>query len=161
VTAGLTNSTHLFIWETNRVSFQCQTGAYSAAATNLIASWAFTNAAAVPQSGDECVHFNLWLFQGNPPTDSNEVEVIIQSFNFVPLGPPPRAVVGNPQLPHAGPLRFNFAAQPDFRYQIQAATNFFQWTSLATLLATNAALNFADSNAPAGSARFYRVVTLP
>ena len=30
------------------------------------------------------VHINLWLFQGNPPTDGNEVEVVIKKFTFVP-----------------------------------------------------------------------------
>ena len=105
VPPGLADSTHLFVWQTNRISWQCQTGAYSAAATNLIASYVFTNAAAVPQSGDENVHLNLWLFNGNPPTDNNEVEVIIQSFNFVPLGTPPRAVLG--KLRWSRPARSN------------------------------------------------------
>ena len=104
VPPGLADSTHLFVWETNRISWQFQTGAYSAAATNLIASYVFNNAANVPQSGDEAVHLNLWLINGSAPTDNNEVEVIIQGFNFVLLGPPPVTVLTNLQMSAAGPF---------------------------------------------------------
>ena len=144
VPAGLTNSTHLFVWETNRISFQCQTGAYSGFATNLISSWVFTNAAAVPQSGDENVRLNLWLINGNPPTDNNEVEVVIKSFNFVPLGPPPPAVLGNLQMPAAGPFQCDLTAQPDYRYAVQTSSNLLDWSPLTTLLATNSTLRFTD-----------------
>jgi hypothetical protein len=161
VPTGLADSTHLFVWETNRVSFQSQTGAYSAAATNLITSYVFTNADAVPQSGDENVHLNLWLILGNPPTDSNEAEVIIQSFNFVPLGTPPRAVLGNLHLPAASQFKCDLIVQPDFRYEVQTSSNLFLWAHLATFLATNATFNLVDTSSPAVSKRFYRVVTQP
>jgi len=161
VPAGLTNSTHLFIWETNRVSFQCQTNAYAATATNLISSSVFTNVAAVPQSGDECVHLNLWLFQGNPPTDNTEVEVTIKSFNFVPLGTPPRAVLGSLQLSSAGQFKCDLLVQPDFRYEVQSSSNLLLWTQSAAFLATNGTFNLIDTSSPAAGTRFYRAVTLP
>ncbi len=161
VPAGLTNSTHLFMWETNRVSFQCQTGAYSAFATNQISSWIFTNAAAVPQSGDENVRLNLWLVFGNPPTDNNEVEIVIKSFNFVPLGPPPPAVLGNLKIPTSGTFQCDFTAQPDYRYTVQTSSNLLVWSPLTTLLATNTTLRFTHSNPPAGGRQFYRVITQP
>ena len=160
VPPGLADSTHLFVWQTNRISWQSQTGAYSAAATNLIASYDFTNAANVPQSGDECVHLNLWLINGNPPTANNEVEVIIQNFNFVPLGTPPTAVLGNLRMPAAGPFQCDLTVQPDYRYEVQTSTNLLLWSPLTALLATNTMLKFADTNLPA-STRFYRVVTQP
>ena len=157
---GLADSTHLFLWETNRISWQSQTGAYSAAATNLIASYVFTNAADVPQSGDEAVHLNLWLINGTPPTDNNEVEVIIQNFNFVPLGIPPRAVLNNLQMPAAGPFQCNLTVQPDYRYEVQVSSNLLLWSYLATFLATNTTLTIADTNPPGGT-RFYRAITQP
>jgi hypothetical protein len=160
VPPGLTNSTHLFIWYTNQVSFQSQTGAYSAAATNLITSWVFTNTAAVPESGDENVHLNLWLVLGDPPTDNNEVEVVIKSFNFVPLGPSPSAVLSNARVVGAGQFRCDFTIQPDFRYAMQTSSNLIQWQQQAGILATNAVLNFADTNTAART-RFYRVITAP
>ncbi len=30
------------------------------------------------------LHINLWLFQGKPPKNGQEVEVIIHQFNFIP-----------------------------------------------------------------------------
>jgi len=161
VPPGLADSTHLFIWETNRISWQCQTGAYSAVATNLIAAYVFTNAANVPQSGDECVHLNLWLIKSTPPTDNNEVEVIIQNFNFVPPGTLPRAVLGKPQMSVAGPFKCEFNLQPDYRYEAQTSPNLLVWSHLATFLATNSTFTLADSNVPSSGPRFYRVVTQP
>ena len=160
VPLGLADSTHLFVWETNRISWQSQTGAYSAAATNLIAAYVFNNAVDVPQTGDEVVHLNLWLINGNPPTDDNEVEVIIKSFNFVPLGTPPRAGLGKLQMPTAGQFKCDLTVQPDYRYEVQTSSNLLLWTHLTTLLATGTLLGFTDTNLPV-SKRFYRVVTQP
>jgi len=161
VPSGLADSTHLFVWETNRISWQSQTGAYSAAANNLIASYVFTNAVDVPQSGDEAVHLNLWLVFGNPPGDNNEVEVIIQSFNFVPLGTPPRAGLGKLKMPAAGQFKCDLTVQPDYRYEVQTSSNLLLWAHLATLLATNTLLGFVDTNPPPLGGRFYGVVTQP
>ncbi|MDX1935361.1 MAG: glycoside hydrolase family 16 protein [Capsulimonadales bacterium] len=38
---------------------------------------------AIPQQALP-VHINLWLFQGRPPTDNQETEIVIRSFSFVP-----------------------------------------------------------------------------
>lgn len=35
--------------------------------------------------GDLKTHINLWLVDGNPPTDGEEVEVVLEDFSFVPL----------------------------------------------------------------------------
>ena len=162
VPAGLTNSTHLFTWETNRVSYQCQRGSYSPtpAATNLISNWAFTDAAAVPQTGDENIRINLWLINSTPPTDNREVEFIIKSFNFVPLGPPRPASFTQPRWEN-GQFLFDLHGQPDRRYQVQMSTNLSSWQILDTLLATNSIVIIANNGAPALSPRFYRAITLP
>jgi hypothetical protein len=161
VPPGLADSTHLFVWQTNRINWQSQTGAYSAAATNLIASYVFTNAINVPQSGDEAVHLNLWLINGSAPTDNNEVEVIVQGFNFVPPGPPPVTVLTNLQMSAAGPFQCALTVQPDYRYEVQISSNLLAWSHLTTLLATNTTLKISDTNLPPLNRRFYRVVTLP
>ena len=161
VPPGLADSTHLFVWETNRVSWQCQTGAYSAAATNLIASYVYANPANVPPSGDEVVHLNLWLINGTPPTDNNEVEFIVKSFNFVPLGTPPRPVLINPRMTAAGPFQCSFSVQPDYRYEVQTSSNLLLWSHLTTLLATNTTLKIADTNPPAVNRQFYRSLAQP
>jgi len=161
VPPGLADSTHLFVWETNRISWQSQTGAYSATATNLIAAYVFTNATNVPQSGDEAVHLNLWLINGAAPTDTNEVEVIVQGFNFVPLGTPPGTVLSNLQMSAAGPFKCDLTVQPDYRYEVQTSTNLLAWSHLTTLLATNTTLKISDTNLPPANKRFYRAVTQP
>lgn len=160
VPPGVTNSTHLFVWDTSRVNFQSQTGAYSATATGPISAWPFTNAAALPVSGDENVRLNLWLVSGNPPTDNNEVEVVIKSFNFVPLGAAPAVTLGNVRMAAASAFQFDLSVQPDFRYAVQTSSNLVQWQPRSSVLATNATVGFSDTNL-ASHARFYRVVTLP
>jgi hypothetical protein len=50
--------------------------------------------------------------------------------------------------------------QPDFHYAMQTSSNLVQWQQQTSILATNATLNFADTNT-ATRARFYRIVTLP
>jgi hypothetical protein len=162
VPAGLTNSTHSFTWETNRISYQALRGRYSpdSAATNVISSWVFNNAAEVPQTGDENVRINLWLINGNAPTNNSEVEFIVKSFQFVPLGPPLPAVLVQPRSRN-GYLSFDIGGQADRRYEVQTSTNLFSWQSLDTILATNSLMSFTDTNEAGDGLRFYRLLTLP
>lgn len=83
---GLANSTHQFTWESNRIVFQSLRGAYSPRSdpSDVLTEWTYTSSG-VPQAGDENTRMNLWLYQGIPPADLKEVEVVIQSFEFVPL----------------------------------------------------------------------------
>lgn len=163
VPAGVTNSTHRFTWETNRVSYQSQRGSYSPtpATTNIISAWAFTDTSAVPQTGDENVRINLWLINGTPPTDSQAVEFILKSFVFVPLGPPQPAVLSDLQRFPAGQIRFSVNGQTDRRYQVQASPNFHDWQDLGILLATNTVINFFDTNSAGFDRRYFRTITLP
>jgi len=162
VPAGQTNSTHLFTWETNRISYQALRGSFSPtpALTNVISTWVFNNAADVPQTGDENIRINLWLINGNAPTDNREVDFIIRSFQFVPLGLPLPAVLAQPRL-QDGQFFFDITSQPDRRYQVQMSTNLSSWENLDTLLATNSVMSFTDTNNPAIGPGFYRAITLP
>lgn len=162
VPTGLTNSTHLFIWETNRVTGQSQRGSYSpgSAPTNLIITWTFLDPAAVPQTGDENVRLNLWLINGNPPNDNHEVDFIIKSFQFVPLGSALPATLSQPRL-QSGQFRFDLSAQRDRRYQVQVSTDLFSWQNLDQFLATNDVVSFTTTNSTATSPLFYRALTLP
>jgi hypothetical protein len=162
VPAALTKSTHLFTWETNRVSFQSQRGSYSPAPapTNLISTWEFTHAGEVPQTGDENIRINLWLINGTPPTDGHEVEVIVNRFQFVPLGSPLAATLSHP---HSQDDQFSFelATQRDRRYLVQMSTNLTDWQDLDELLATNNLMNVSTTNRNVSISVFYRTVTLP
>jgi hypothetical protein len=162
VPMGLTNSTLLFTWETNRVSYQSQRGSYSAAPApaNVISNWTYT--LTPPETGDENFRFNLWLSGGNAPTDKKEVEVVIKSFQFVPLGRPQPVVLTKFSQPSPATVSFALSnSQPDRRYEVCASTNVVGWQVLCTLLATNTTIGFSDTNSAAFGQRFYRAVTLP
>ena len=156
-----TNSTHLFTWETNRVSFQSMKGGFtnSPPPGNAISNWVYS--LAVPPSGDENIRINLWLSLGRAPTDSKEVEVVIKSFQFVPLGVPHAAWLTNfARLPNGHP-QFHVVGELDRRYDVQASDNLVNWQTLATVLATNLDFRFEDLTPGSGSQRYYRSETLP
>jgi hypothetical protein len=163
VPAGLIDSTHLFTWQSNLVTFQSQSGSYSPNPnpTNVIGTWVFANASAVPQTGDENARINLWLLFGHPPTDGKEVELAIKSFQFVPPGSPQPALLTNLSAPPNGPVQFTINGEPDRRYQVQASANLLDWQDLTTVLATNNLVPFQDDNLVGLNQRFYRAVTLP
>jgi hypothetical protein len=116
--AGQTNSTHLFTWETNRVSFQSQRGPYAPnpAPANVISNWSYT--LTVPRTGDENIRLNLWLFNGAAPTDNHEVEVVINSFQFVPLGTRERALLSDARQFPGGHFRFVLHEEFERRYEV-------------------------------------------
>lgn len=161
VPPAVTNSTLLFTWSSNQVSFQSMAGSYSPnpAPPNVISNWTYT--LEVPQTGDENAHINLWLMNGAAPTDHREVEVIIKSFTFVPLGQPLPARLEHPRRAAGGQPQFTINTEPDRRYQVQAATDLLDWQALATLLATNTFIDFMDTSAPGLNPRFFRVLALP
>jgi hypothetical protein len=161
VPANQTNSTLLFTWETNRVSFQSQRGSFSPSPSpaNVISNWTYT--LTVPPTGDENVRLNLWLMNGAAPTDHQEVEVVISSFQFVPLGAPQPALLKAPRHSSANPFRFNLHGEFDRWYQVQASTDLFSWQNLATMPATSPVLDFGDTSSAGLNRRFYRTVTLP
>jgi hypothetical protein len=163
VPTGLADSTHLFTWQSNSISFQCQSGSYSPnpAPTNVVATWTFSNASAVPQTGDENARINLWLLFGHPPSDGQEMELIIKSFQFVPPGLPTPAQLTDLSAPSNGPVQFAIQARPDWRYQVQTSTNLLDWQNLATVLATSLVIPFQDASVIGVGERFYRTVTLP
>jgi hypothetical protein len=161
VPPGLTDTTHLFIWETNRIRWQAQSNSYSAGGTNAFVAYRFDTVTEIPLSGDENVRLNLWLVNGAQPSDFNEVEVIIKSFNFVPLSALAPAVITNPKIQAGGVVRADLTVQPDFRYDIQVSSNLTRWDDVTTLLATSDKLTVFETNALPTSTRFYRAVTLP
>ena len=83
-----TYTTHRFNWQSGQIFFQSLHG-HTDGDENLIASWLYQ-----PQEPSQFisqqpmpVHINLWLFQGQTPTDGQEVEIVIHSFEFTPTEP--------------------------------------------------------------------------
>ncbi len=81
-----TYTTHRFTWSSRRIFFQSLYG-HRNDNRNRFASWVYRPSAYakyIPQKPMP-VHLNLWLFQGLPPTDGQEVEAIVKSFKFTKL----------------------------------------------------------------------------
>jgi hypothetical protein len=170
VPGAVTNVTAFFNWESNRVTFEAVRGSYTARTNpaNVLYSWTYSGAG-VPQTGDENVRINLWLNNTQPPAGNVPQEIVVKSFQFVPLGNPPAAVLTNMHKAGASgganqsDPEFRLNWQPDWRYQIQSSVDLRNWQALAELTATNFSQEFIDTNSGAGNAvpRFYRAATLP
>lgn len=84
--SGLRRSVHRFTWKPDRV-------VYSSAeinddgSTGNTAYWAFKPDNPAKRIGRQpmSIYFNLWGFQGRPPSDGEPVEVIVDSFKYTPL----------------------------------------------------------------------------
>jgi hypothetical protein len=103
----------------------------------------------------------LWLNKGNVPVNGHPVEVVLSQFEFVPLGPrqPAQLLLVSP-LPGGG-AQLTIQGQTDWHYDILSSSNLVNWSTLATVLATNSLFSFTDTNLIAGAAQFYRVQTDP
>ena len=78
------SSTHFFHWQKNEVSFLSASGhQISEPFESIIHSWNYWRDG-IPVPGNETVRLNLWLNNGIPPSDNQEVEVIINNFEFIP-----------------------------------------------------------------------------
>jgi hypothetical protein len=77
-------STHFFTWSQNQVSFESLQGQPSLTnppPSSIIES--FTSPISTNAAGAQA-HINLWLFNGQPPSNGKSVSVVIKSFNFTP-----------------------------------------------------------------------------
>ncbi len=73
---------HSFQWSRETIAFESLSSSNGAAH-----KWTFQDGD-IPAPGDEKARINLWLFQGKPPADGEEMEVVIESFEFRPLDQP-------------------------------------------------------------------------
>lgn len=77
-------SSHRFAWTANSVEFTSWLGHDATPPQNqIIQHWLYTGSDN-PLPGQEKARMNLWLFYGQAPTNSQEVEIIITSFTFKP-----------------------------------------------------------------------------
>jgi hypothetical protein len=70
-------ATYSFEWKNKNIFFQ------SLDSNEIIQSWNYTGKN-IPIPHNEKTRINLWLFKGNPPSDNEEVEIIIKKFEFIP-----------------------------------------------------------------------------
>ncbi|MEH1838782.1 MAG: glycoside hydrolase family 16 protein [Nostoc sp.] len=79
-------TTHRFTWTAANVYFQSLNGHYDDN-TNQFANWLYQPLDSANYIGHKPmpVYINLWLFKGQPPTNGQQVELIIRSFKFIPM----------------------------------------------------------------------------
>ena len=77
-------SIHSFDWSLNNIQFSSFHGHKSPPdPSDEIESWLYAGTD-IPPEGDENARINLWLLDGNPPSDSEAVEIVIEAFEFIP-----------------------------------------------------------------------------
>jgi hypothetical protein len=79
-------TTHRFKWQSQEILFQSLHG-HTDEDNNEFAKWLFDPeeyTKYIPQQPLP-IHINLWLFKGKAPNDTQEIEVIIKNFKFIPL----------------------------------------------------------------------------
>lgn len=77
-------SAHRFVWSADSIDFTSVQGrTFPPAPGDLIESWLYRGRD-VPPAGAESARINLWLLNGQAPSDGQAVEVIIESFAFEP-----------------------------------------------------------------------------
>ena len=77
-------STHCIDWHQNYINFLSLHGHYHTPPDSgyIIDEWEYTGVD-IPATSTEKVHLNLWLMNGNPPSDGQSAEMIIKKFEFV------------------------------------------------------------------------------
>lgn len=78
-------TTHRFLWKKASLFFQSLHG-HNNNNDYEIGKWNFApqNASLFISQKAMPMHFNLWLFEGRPPSNGKEVEIIVKSFSYVP-----------------------------------------------------------------------------
>ena len=72
-------------WTRNKLIFRCEDCKNESCSESvLLEEWKYRGDS-LPR-GDLLTHINLWLLDGMPPTDGEEVEITIENFTFHPLG---------------------------------------------------------------------------
>ncbi len=75
-------SSHRFDWQPESIQFESRDGDGT-----VLQSWSYANAANILPAGGGNARINLWLFNGQAPSDGKEVEVVIKSFKFTLADP--------------------------------------------------------------------------
>ncbi|MFQ5489123.1 MAG: hypothetical protein ACE5GE_00260 [Phycisphaerae bacterium] len=81
-------STHSFTWRASSIFFQSYQGQHAslpAAPGQLVHDWLYTGPD-IPIPSTERLHINLWQVGGNPPSDGQEVELIVSNVIVTPIG---------------------------------------------------------------------------
>lgn len=77
-------STQRFTWTRDRILFQSLYG-HTDGNTGEFATWLYQPREPLKHISQKMmpVHINLWCFEGRPPKDGKEVEVVVTAFKFI------------------------------------------------------------------------------
>jgi hypothetical protein len=90
ISAAGVASTHDFTWGPESIVFRSYQGFHDqlpASPGERIHDWTYTGADVPPESSEK-LHLNLWLLQGQAPSDGQAVELVIRDLIFVPDAEP-------------------------------------------------------------------------
>lgn len=76
-------SAHGFVWTPRVVEFASFLG-HDTNQRRPLRGWSYTGVN-IPRPSSEKPHINLWLYEGQPPSNQQEVELIVERFEFQPL----------------------------------------------------------------------------
>jgi hypothetical protein len=157
---GTAPTTHSFTWSNDRVDFASHNGTYAPPPASMpaMATWSNTSPS-VPTPGDERVHVNLWLFNGNAPADGQEVEVVISRFAFIPIQPS-APNVRSILLDGADIFHLQLTGMPQVWYRLEASTDLSHWTVLNNLIAPESNFELIDTTVGSATRKFYRASVL-
>ena len=81
-------TTRRILWQRTQVGFQSLYG-HRDDDSNQFETWQYAagDPRLIPQLPTP-VRMNLWLFRGMPPSNGEEVEIVISQFGFTPFDPP-------------------------------------------------------------------------
>ena len=96
-------ATHRFTWSRSQIVFHSVNG-HREDDQEAISTWTYgpSEPARFISQQPMPVHINLWLFQGRPPKDGQEVEVIIRDFKYTPTSRNPEVPVYQQGLTREG-----------------------------------------------------------
>lgn len=83
-----TFTTHYMNWQPSSIQFKSIHGHHQEPPRpgHLIHEWLYTGGDIPSEPENLKIHINLWLFQGNPPANGQEVELIIKNAQLPPPG---------------------------------------------------------------------------
>ena len=78
-------TTHSFEWNADAIAFRSRRG-FRSNGGRTISSWTFSPTDPADRTSQDPMplHLNVWAFEGTPPADGEDVEIVIRKFTFTP-----------------------------------------------------------------------------
>ncbi|MEX0324413.1 MAG: glycoside hydrolase family 16 protein [Puniceicoccaceae bacterium] len=153
---GAAPTTHSFDWEASEIRFESHNGEVQLPITEppVISQWNYMGND-IPVPGDEQVRMNLWLVNGLPPTDGQEVEIVISRFAFIPSTLPEPDLTSVDLNEDGLVIRAN--GQPQLFYFLESASGLEDWEEIDSRVVDETEIQFTVPVSPDSENKFYRI----